>query len=253
MIDKSQVVFGIRAVIEAIESGKQVDKVLMKKDLGGELARELLSVTREYNVPVQRVPVERINKVTRKNHQGVIAFMAAVDYYHVDDIVPALYDEGINPLVVVLDGVTDVRNFGAIARTCECAGVNCIVIPERNSVSVNADAVKTSAGALNYLPVCRERNLMKAVHYLRDSGFKVMGASEKTDLNYTKADFTGPVAIVLGAEDTGISTDVLKLCDTLVAIPEFGQINSLNVSVAGGIMIYEVVRQRLNDGQNVNS
>ena len=179
--------------------------------------------------------------------------MAAVDYYHVDDIVPALYDEGINPLVVVLDGVTDVRNFGAIARTCECAGVNCIVIPERNSVSVNADAVKTSAGALNYLPVCRERNLVKAVQYLRDSGFKVMGASEKTDLNYTKADFTGPVAIVLGAEDTGISTDVLKLCDTLVAIPEFGQINSLNVSVAGGIMIYEVVRQRLNDGQNVNS
>lgn len=253
MIDKSQVVFGIRAVIEAIESGKQVDKVLMKKDLGGELARELLSVTREYNVPVQRVPVERINKVTRKNHQGVIAFMAAVDYYHLDDIVPALYDEGINPLVVVLDGVTDVRNFGAIARTCECAGVNCIVIPERNSVSVNADAVKTSAGALNYLPVCRERNLVKAVQYLRDSGFKVMGASEKTDLNYTKADFTGPVAIVLGAEDTGISTDVLKLCDTLVAIPEFGQINSLNVSVAGGIMIYEVVRQRLNDGQNVNS
>ena len=253
MIDKSQVVFGIRAVIEAIESGKQVDKVLMKKDLGGELAHELLSVTREYNVPVQRVPVERINKVTRKNHQGVIAFMAAVDYYHVDDIVPALYDEGINPLVVVLDGVTDVRNFGAIARTCECAGVNCIVIPERNSVSVNADAVKTSAGALNYLPVCRERNLVKAVQYLRDSGFKVMGASEKTDLNYTKADFTGPVAIVLGAEDTGISTDVLKLCDTLVAIPEFGQINSLNVSVAGGIMIYEVVRQRLNDGQNVNS
>lgn len=253
MIDKSQVVFGIRAVIEAIESGKQVDKVLMKKDLGGELARELLSVTREYNVPVQRVPVERINKVTRKNHQGVIAFMAAVDYYHVDDIVPALYDEGINPLVVVLDGVTDVRNFGGIARTCECAGVNCIVIPERNSVSVNADAVKTSAGALNYLPVCRERNLVKAVQYLRDSGFKVMGASEKTDLNYTKADFTGPVAIVLGAEDTGISTDVLKLCDTLVAIPEFGQINSLNVSVAGGIMIYEVVRQRLNDGQNVNS
>ena len=253
MIDKSQVVFGIRAVIEAIESGKQVDKVLMKKDLGGELARELLSVTREYNVPVQRVPVERINKVTRKNHQGVIAFMAAVDYYHVDDIVPALYDEGINPLVVVLDGVTDVRNFGAIARTCECAGVNCIVLPERNSVSVNADAVKTSAGALNYLPVCRERNLVKAVQYLRDSGFKVMGASEKTDLNYTKADFTGPVAIVRGAEDTGISTDVLKLCDTLVAIPEFGQINSLNVSVAGGIMIYEVVRQRLNDGQNVNS
>lgn len=253
MIDKSQVVFGIRAVIEAIESGKQVDKVLMKKDLGGDLAHELMGVIREYGVPVQRVPVERINRVTRKNHQGVVAFMAAVDYYHIDDIVPALYDEGINPFVVILDGVTDVRNFGAIARTCECAGVNSIVIPERDSVSVNADAVKTSAGALNYLPVCRERNIVNAVKYLRDSGFKVIGASEKTDLNYTKADFTGPVAIILGSEGHGISADMLKLCDTLVAIPEFGQINSLNVSVAGGIMIYEVVRQRLDDGQNVNS
>lgn len=253
MIDKSQVVFGIRAVIEAIEAGKQIDKVLMKKDLGGELARELMEVIREYGVPVQRVPVERINRVTRKNHQGVVAFMAAVDYYHVEDIVPSLYDEGINPFVVILDGVTDVRNFGAIARTCECAGVNSIVIPERDSVSVNADAVKTSAGALNYLPVCRERNLVNAVKYLRDSGFMVAGASEKTDLNYTKADFTGPVAIVLGSEGRGISADMLKLCDTLVAIPEFGQINSLNVSVAGGVMIYEVVRQRLEDGQIVNS
>lgn len=253
MTDKSQIVFGIRALIEAIESGKQVDKVMMKRDLGGELARELLAVVREYGVPLQRVPMERINKVTRKNHQGVVAMMAAVDYYHIDDLVPSLYDDGINPFVVVLDGVTDVRNFGAIARTCECAGVSCIVIPERNSVSVNADAVKTSAGALNYLPVCRERNLVKAVKYLHDSGFKVVGASEKTDVNYTEADFTGPVAVVLGAEGTGISHDMLKLCDTLVAIPEFGQINSLNVSVAGGIMIYEVVRQRLNDGQNVNS
>ena len=253
MFEKNEMIFGARAVIEAIQAGKEIDKVLINKDIQSDLSKELLAALKDTFIPVQRVPVERINKVTRKNHQGVIAFMAAVDYYHVDDIVPALYDEGINPLVVVLDGVTDVRNFGAIARTGECAGVNCIVIPERNSVSVNADAVKTSAGALNYLPVCRERNLVKAVQYLRDSGFKVMGASEKTDLNYTKADFTGPVAIVLGAEDTGISTDVLKLCDTLVAIPEFGQINSLNVSVAGGIMIYEVVRQRLNDGQNVNS
>lgn len=253
MTDKSQVVFGIRAVIEAIESGKQVDKVMIKKNLGGELAHALLESTTMHHIPVQRVPIERLNRITRKNHQGVIAFMAAVDYYHVHDIVPTLYEEGINPFIVVLDGVTDVRNFGAIARTCECAGVNAIVIPERNSVSVNADAVKTSAGALNYLPVCRERNLAKAVKYLAESGFKVLGASEKSHINYTQGDFTGPVAVVLGAEDTGISPDILKLCDTLVAIPEFGQINSLNVSVAGGIMIYEVVRQRLNDGQDVNS
>ena len=253
MIEKDQYIFGIRAVIEAIQSGKEIDKLLIKKDINGELISELFEVVKAYQVPVQRVPIEKINRITRKNHQGVIAFMAAVDYYHVHDIVPTLYEEGINPFIVVLDGVTDVRNFGAIARTCECAGVNAIVIPERNSVSVNADAVKTSAGALNYLPVCRERNLAKAVKYLAESGFKVLGASEKSHINYTQGDFTGPVAVVLGAEDTGISPDILKLCDTLVAIPEFGQINSLNVSVAGGIMIYEVVRQRLNDGQDVNS
>jgi len=145
-----------------------------------------------------------------------------------------------------------VRNFGAVARTCECAGVSAIVIPDRESVSVNADAVKTSAGALNYLPVCREHNLVRAVKLLRDSGFKIVGTSDKSHTVYTQADFTGPVAVVLGAEDQGISPEIMKLCDTQVLIPEFGHINSLNVSVAGGIIIYEVVRQRLVDGQSVN-
>ena len=142
------------------------------------------------------------------------------------------------------------RNFGAIARTCDCAGVNAIIIPERNSVSVNADAIKTSAGALNYVPVCREKNLVNVVKFLKSSGYKVVGASEKSSVNYTKVDYTGPVALILGAEDKGISNDLLKLCDEFVSIPEFGNINSLNVSVAGGVMMYEVVRQRLNDNQN---
>ena len=177
--------------------------------------------------------------------------MAAVTYYHVEDLVPQLFDKGENPFFVVLDGVTDVRNFGAVARTCDCASVSAIVIPDRESVSVNADAVKTSAGALNYLPVCRESNLAKAVKLMRDSGIKIVGTDDKTRTNYTKADFTGPVAIVLGSEDKGISPEIKKLCDTLVTIPEFGHINSLNVSVAGGIIIYEVVRQRLNDNQEV--
>ena len=253
MIDKSQYIFGIRAVIEAIEAGKQIDKILVKKDLSGELVKELRSVAQNYSVPIQRVPVERINRITHANHQGVLALIAAVTYYKVEDMVPMLYDDGVNPFFVLLDGITDVRNFGAIARTCECAGVNALVIPERNSVTVNADAVKTSAGALNYLPVCRETNLVSAVKYLRDSGFKIVGASEKSSINFTQADYTSPVALVLGSEDNGISTDVLKLCDTLVAIPEFGSIHSLNVSVAGGIMMYEVVRQRLNDGQTANN
>ncbi|MCI6894784.1 MAG: 23S rRNA (guanosine(2251)-2'-O)-methyltransferase RlmB [Bacteroidales bacterium] len=252
MIEKDQYIFGIRAVIEAIQSGKEIDKLLIKKDINGELISELFALVKEMHIPVQRVPIEKINRITRKNHQGVIAFLSAVTYYKLDDVVPVFYEEGLNPFVVVLDGITDVRNFGAIARTCDCAGVNAIVIPEKNSVSVNADAVKTSAGALNYVPVCREKNLVNAVKTLHNSGYKVIGASEKSSVNYTKVDYTGPVALILGAEDKGISKDLLKLCDNFVSIPEFGNINSLNVSVAGGVMMYEVVRQRLNDNQNSN-
>lgn len=251
MIDKTQYIYGVHAVLEAIDAGKDIDKILLNKTLNDETAKEISERARQLRVPVQRVPVQKIDRITRRNHQGVLAMMAAVTYYRVEDLVPQLFDEGVNPFVVVLDGVTDVRNFGAVARTCECAGVNAIVIPERESVSVNADAVKTSAGALNYLPVCRERNLVNAVKLLRDSGFKIVGTSDKQHLPYTKADYTGPVAIVLGAEDKGISPEIMKLCDTQVLIPEFGNINSLNVSVAGGIMIYEVVRQRLNDEQGV--
>lgn len=251
MIDKTQYIYGVHAVLEAIDAGKDIDKILLSKTLNDETAKEISERARHLRVPVQRVPVQKIDRITRRNHQGVLAMMAAVTYYRVEDLVPQLFDEGVNPFVVVLDGVTDVRNFGAVARTCECAGVNAIVIPERESVSVNADAVKTSAGALNYLPVCRERNLVNAVKLLRDSGFKIVGTSDKQHLPYTKADYTGPVAIVLGAEDKGISPEIMKLCDTQVLIPEFGNINSLNVSVAGGIMIYEVVRQRLNDDQGV--
>lgn len=252
MIDKSQYIYGIHAVLEAFDAGKDIDKIFLSKTLNDETAKEISERARSLRVPVQRVPVQKIDRITRRNHQGVLAMMAAVTYYRVEDLVPQMFDEGENPFVVVLDGVTDVRNFGAVARTCECAGVSAIVIPDRESVSVNADAVKTSAGALNYLPVCREHNLVSAVKLLRDSGFKIVGTSDKQQLPYTQADYTGPVAIVLGAEDKGISPEIMKLCDTHVLIPEFGHINSLNVSVAGGIMIYEVVRQRLNDNQEVN-
>ena len=252
MIDKSQYIYGIHAVLEAFDAGKDIDKILLSKTLNADTAQEIINLARELNVPVQRVPVQKIDRITRRNHQGVIAMMAAVTYYKAEDLVPQLFDEGENPFIVVLDGVTDVRNFGAVARTCECAGVSAIIIPDRESVSVNADAVKTSAGALNYLPVCREHNLVNAVKFLRDTGFKIVGTSDKSKMPYTHGDYTGPIAIVLGAEDKGISPGIMKLCDTQVMIPEFGHINSLNVSVAGGIMIYEVVRQRLADNQEVN-
>lgn len=245
-------IFGIHAVIEAIQAGKEIDRLYVKKDMSSELARELLAVAREHNVPVMRVPVERINRITRKNHQGALAMLAAVTYYKLEQLVPILFEQGDNPFLVLLDGVTDVRNFGAIARTCDCAGVNAIVIPEHGSATVGGDAVKTSAGALNYLPVCRERNLVDAIRFLKDSGFVIVGTSDKNASNYTQADYTVPVAIVLGAEDKGISSEVMRLCDKRVVIPEFGHINSLNVSVAGGIIMYEVVRQRLNDNQIVD-
>lgn len=243
-MEKNDYIFGIRAVIEAIEAGKEIDKILVKKDLQSELAQELFAAARAVGAPLQRVPMERINRITRKNHQGVIAFLSAVEYHTLDTLVPALYEAGENPFIVLLDGVTDVRNFGAIARTCECVGCNAIVIPARGSVSVNADAVKTSAGALHTLPVCRERSIQEAVRYLHDSGFTIVAASEKSDKNYTQVDYNTPVAIVMGAEDTGVSPAVLRYCDEMVAIPMKGNIGSLNVSVAAGVMMYEVVRQR---------
>lgn len=241
---ETKYIFGIRAVIEAIEARKEIDKILVKKDLSSELAEELLKTAREHKVMVQKVPIEKINRITRKNHQGVLAFLSAVTYHKLEYVVPQLYEDGKTPFVVLLDGLTDVRNFGAIARTCDCAGVDAIVIPERNSVSVGADAVKTSAGALHYIPVCREHSLTWAVKFLKDSGYKIYGASEKATQSYIAPDYTTPVAIVLGSEEKGISDEILRLCDGLVAIPEYGHINSLNVSVAAGIMIYEVVRQR---------
>lgn len=245
-MERNEYIFGIRAVMEAIEAGKDIDKVYIKKDLHGDLINELNELIRLHGIVTQRVPVERINKITRKNHQGVVAVLSAVTYHSLDNIVPQLYEDGVLPFIVVLDGITDVRNFGAIARTCECAGVDAIVIPERGSVSVGGDAVKTSAGALLHIPVCRVGSTAWAVRFLKDNGYNVVAVSEKADMSYVEGEYTGPVAFVMGAEDTGISENTLSECTTKVGIPMFGNIGSLNVSVAAGVMIYEVVRQRLN-------
>lgn len=247
-MEKNEMIFGVRAVIEAIQAGKEIDKILVKRELQSDLSKELFEAIKGTNLLVQRVPVERINRITMKNHQGVVAFLSAVTYQKVEDVVPFLFEEGKTPFFVMLDGVTDVRNFGAIARTCDCAGVDAIIIPARNSVSVNADAIKTSAGALHTLPVCKENNLQETVKFLKNSGFKIVAATEKGDYNYTKANYTDPVCIIMGAEDTGVSYELLSLCDEWIKIPVFGKIESLNVSVAAGILIYEAVKQRqIND------
>lgn len=244
-MDKNNYIFGIHAVMEAIEAGKEIDKILIKKNLQGEASNQLFSLIRERGIYNQIVPVEKLNRITMKNHQGVIAQISEVTYYSLDDVVPQLYEDGKLPLLLVLDGITDVRNFGAIARTAESAGVDAIIIQQQNSVSVNADAVKTSAGALHYIPVCREKKLSNAVQMLKDNGYKIIGASEKGSVNYTKLDYTVPVAIVMGAEDTGISPAILRMCDDFASIPQFGAIKSLNVSVAAAVIMYEAVRQRL--------
>lgn len=179
MIEKNEMIFGVRAVIEAIQAGKEIDKVLIKKDIQSDLSKELFAVLKDTFIPVQRVPVERINRITKKNHQGVVAFISPITYQRTEDIVPFLFEQGKNPLLILLDGLTDVRNFGAIARTCECAGVDAIIIPSKNSVSVNADAIKTSAGALHTIPVCRESNVTNTIKFLKDSGFKIVAATEK--------------------------------------------------------------------------
>jgi 23S rRNA (guanosine2251-2'-O)-methyltransferase len=244
MVEKSEMIFGVRAVIEALEAGKEIDKILVKKDIQSELSRELFAALKGKLIPVQRVPVERINRITRKNHQGVVAFISAITYQRVEDVVPFLFEQGKNPLMVMLDGLTDVRNFGAIARTCECAGVDAVIIPAKNSVTVNADAIKTSAGALLTLPVCREQNLTATIKFLKESGFKIVAATEKGDYDYTRANYADPVCIIMGAEDTGVPYEHLSLCDEWIKIPMRGKIESLNVSVAAGVLIYEAVKQR---------
>ena len=241
---KNEMIFGVRAVLEAIDAGKEIDKILIKRDILSELSRELFAAVKGTNIPVQRVPVEKINRITRKNHQGVIAFVSAVEYASVETFVPYLFEEGKDPLLVLLDGITDVRNFGSIARTCECAGVDAIIIPSHGSVTVNADAVKTSAGALHTLPVCREKNITETIKYLKASGFRIVCATERGKINYTQSDFNVPVCIVMGAEDTGIPSEHLALCDDWVSIPQYGKIESLNVSVATAVILYEAVRQR---------
>jgi 23S rRNA (guanosine2251-2'-O)-methyltransferase len=241
---EKDMIFGIRAVIEAIQAGKEIDKILMRRDMTSELARELFTALNGLQVPVQKVPIEKLNKITTKNHQGVVAFISPVIYQRIEDIIPLIYEEGRMPFIVILDGVTDVRNFGAIARTCECAGVDAIIIPTRGGASINADAVKTSAGALLSIPVCREENLGNALKFLTASGIKLVAATEKATKNYTEAGFTVPIGIIMGAEDVGVNPDYLRICDEMIRIPLLGSIDSLNVSVAAGILIYEAVRQR---------
>ena len=238
-------IFGIRSVIEAIRFGKDIDKVLVKRGLRGDLFKELQTEMNSNNIPIQYVPEEKLNRITRKNHQGVIALMSPITFYDLENIVADIYEKGESPFILALDEVTDVRNFGAIVRTAECAGVHAIIIPEKGSARIGGDAIKTSAGALHKMPICRVHDLKKGLEYLQLSGITLFGATEKATDNYYQNDFNKPVCIVMGAEDEGLSPSIIRLCEHLVKIPILGKIQSLNVSVAASILVYDVVRQRL--------
>ena len=243
---KDNNIYGIRPVIEAIEAGRQIDKIYLKKGSDAPLLHGLRELARREKIQIQEVPVEKLNYLTKNaNHQGAVAQAAAIEYADIAEVVTAVEQRGENPLIVVFDGVTDIRNFGGIARSAECAGAHALVMPVKNSAPVNADAIKSSAGALNRIPVCRVGSLRNTLRYLQERGIQIVAASEKADTTLYDANLKKPTAIVMGSEDAGISKEVLKMCDRRLAIPLKGTIESLNVAAAAAVLLFETVRQRL--------
>jgi 23S rRNA (guanosine2251-2'-O)-methyltransferase len=238
-------IFGIRAVMEAVDSGKEIERIFIQRDLNNPLAKELKDLLRRRNISFVLVPQEKLNRLSRKNHQGVIGFISHVNYLLVEELVPTLFEKGKIPVLLLLDRITDVRNFGAICRSAECNGVDAVIIPERGGAMVTGDAVKASAGSLNRINVCREKNLKEVLDYLHDSGFMIIGCSEKGDSYIFNHKIDAPVCVIMGSEEDGISQEYTRRCDKLLKIPIIGKTASLNVSVATGIILYEITRQHL--------
>ena len=243
---RNNMVFGIHPVLELIRSQKEIEKVYIQGGTRSPEISEIANTCRKSGVPVQFVPIEKMNRLTRKNHQGVVAFICPIEYQPLEKVVQMVFEDGRDPFILMLDRVTDVRNFGAIARTAYAAGVDAIVIPNRGSALINGDAMKTSAGALSLINVCRVENMKDAIDFLKASGLRMVGFTEKAKESLWQADLTGPLCVVMGSEEKGIYEENLKLCTDQVRLPMTGIIESLNVSVAAGVFIYEAVRQRNN-------
>jgi 23S rRNA (guanosine2251-2'-O)-methyltransferase len=241
---KDNFIFGLRPVIEAIESGKEIEKVFIQTNLTSLVAKDLQRLLRERNILFQYVPLEKLKRITSKNHQGVVAYVSEIAYQKIEDILPFLFEKGKIPLLLVLDEITDVRNMGAIVRTAECAGADAVIIPQKGSALINAEGMKASAGALNILPVCREKNLAETLDFLQTSGVQVLACDEKAETSYTAIDLNAPTAFIMGSEGKGISGELLRLADKQIKIPLMGKIESLNVSVTSGIVLFEALRQR---------
>ena len=242
---KDDFIFGLRPVMEALEAGKTIDKIFLQNGLQGDILVELKKLLAKHQIRANYVPIEKLNRFTRKNHQGVVAFVSDVPFYKIEDVLPQLFEEGKTPFLLILDRLTDVRNFGAICRTAECVGVDAIIIPEKGAAPINSDAIKTSAGALYNIKICKEKNLAHTVDYLQQSGVVIYASTEKATKLVYDVSFTEPCAVVMGNEETGISKEVLHHSDEKIKLPIEGKTQSLNVSVACGAVLYEALRQKL--------
>lgn len=245
MKEKENIIIGVHPIIEAIKAGKEIDKIYIQSDIRGPGLTDLRKAIKQGKVPFSHVPVQKLNRHTQGNHQGVVAFISPIETQDIEDILPQLFEQGKVPFVLMLDRITDVRNFGAIVRTAECAGVDAIIIPKRESAQINEDAIKTSTGAIFRVPICKVDNLTDTVYLLKDSGLKIVGCTEKTESSVYDCDYKEPVAIIMGNEEKGIANQLLKNCDSLAKIPMAGEIASLNVSVAAAVILFEAVKQRL--------
>jgi 23S rRNA (guanosine2251-2'-O)-methyltransferase len=244
MAQNTDMVYGRRPIIEAIKSEKTFDKLFVLKNLSGELADEFLKIAKENKVVITKVPAEKLNRLTRKNHQGVVGFISPINFANIDHIIDQTFSEGRDPLVLVLDRITDVRNFGAIVRSAECAGVDAVIVPSRGAAQISGDAMKTSAGALNLVPICRTNNILALIKSLQQSGLSLVACTEKSSSTLYEIPFSQPSVIIMGSEESGIDPEILGVCDHKAKIPLAGSIESLNVATSTGIILYEAIRQR---------
>jgi 23S rRNA (guanosine2251-2'-O)-methyltransferase len=241
---QEEMVFGVRPLEEAILAGRAFDRIMIRKGIRMDSIRALMDLVTKHKIQVQQVPEAKLHSLTRHNHQGVIGFLSLVVYQKLEDVLERVISQGKAPLIVLLDRITDVRNFGAIARTAECAGADALVIPEKGAARINAEAMKASAGALVKIAVCRSPNIFKSAVSMLEQGFTLMSATEKGKQPYYEQQFQGPLCLILGSEEDGVSPPLLKMSTSLVTIPQYGDINSLNVSVAAGIILFEAAKQR---------
>ena len=243
-MEKEHIIFGIRAIVEAITAGKEVDKVFIQKEISGELMKDLMKVMKRNSINFSYVPVEKLNRLTPSNHQGAVASISPIAFMDLETLIEATLEKNQKPLFLILDQLSDARNFGAIIRTAECTGVNGIIVQKSRSAPVNGDTVKTSAGAVFNVPISKVEHIKDAIYLLQANGIKTVAATEKCDQNIYDLQLNEPLAIIMGSEERGVNPSVLKIVDEKAKLPMFGTIGSLNVSVACGAFLYETVRQR---------